>query len=863
MLVYRRYMKFLLLCLPAGIVLSSCSTEKNTIITRGYHNVTSHYNGFFNAREKIKDGANKLAQAHEDKYDRILSVFKYADATKAKSVFPQMDEAIKKLSLVIERHTIKEKSGNEIPGAVKWIDDSWLLIGKARFYKYETFQALETFQFVASQYKKDPIRYQAILWMIQTHARLGNQLDAENLIDFLKNDKKFPGELEGAFFAVQADFYLQKKDYIKAEDCLTKAIVFAKKKSDRIRYTFILAQVYQYENDHRKSTFYYQQVIKMNPPYEMAFNAKINMARSFDVEGQDSRTIKEELDKMRRDEKNKEYLDQIYYALAGLARREKNTEEAVKYLNLSIQSSITNTNQKALSSLELADICFEQHRYKLAETYYDSAASLLTKDYPDYETILERKSVLGSLVRNLNIIEAEDSLQKIAGMSPKERDAAIDKAIKKALSEQEQKKREAEEKAKSTPPIQNNQPLNQFGGAWYFYNPNTVSMGLTEFVKKWGNRPLEDNWRRSNKESVIAESMDESTSAAQEDTSLDALKDKQKYLKNIPSSPAQVDLSNQKIIDAYYAIGGIYKEQLDDDREAAKTIEELLKRFPDNKYKLPCYYQLYRIYSGLGQTDKAEHYKNILLNNYPGSEYSLLIKNPGAFKDAQSNKEKARSFYEETFNAFRDKQYEDVIRRKSAADSLYPGNELMPKFAYLRALSIGKTKDVKYFEAALNDVTRDYPADPVRDQAKEILAFIAASGSTGKPDSASRNNDPFSLLPDTTHFYVVLITDEKTDLNKLKVKISDYNGKYYSTADLLIENLTFDKNTQLISVKDFSNRQQAMDYFYGIRESNEVFGAFAPETLMQFTISAGNYAKLYRRKNSAEYLTFFQENYMK
>ncbi|MBK6641047.1 MAG: tetratricopeptide repeat protein [Bacteroidetes bacterium] len=390
----RHFLRVLVLAFTI-VIYTGCSVKKNTVISRMYHKTTAHYNGYFNARERVKQGAKTLATSQVDRYDRILPVFKHGDAASAKAVFPDMDEAIKKVSLVIQRHSM-EIDGKE---RNKWIDDSYLLIGVAQFYKHETWTAIESFQFVAAQYRNEPIKYDALMYLTQCYLRLGKMPDAEYLLGTLRDDGKFPVKKKGMLNAIYADYYIQQNDYEKAIEHLTKAGSMTKKRADRARYYFILGQIHQKMGEYPKAVTAYEACMDLNPAYEMMFNARVNRASSVDVNSPDAKGIREMLVKMLSDDKNIEYHDQIYYALAEISLKENNTQEAIDFLRKSTASSVGNSNQKALSYLKLAEIFFKKPEYPLAQTYYDSTAAFLSQDHPDYITIINTKTNLTKLIK--------------------------------------------------------------------------------------------------------------------------------------------------------------------------------------------------------------------------------------------------------------------------------------------------------------------------------------------------------------------------------------------------------------------------------------------------------------------------------
>ncbi len=878
-----RLFRPLLLILLAGMVLSSCKTRKNNMVSRAYHNLTAHYNGYFNARERMNNGAKSLAEGQKDRYDRTLSIFRYSDEQSAKSVFPDMDEAIKKSSVVIQRHSIYVKRKEHC----KWIDENWLVIGKCQFYKHDFYTAIESFQYVAAEWKDDPSRYEALIWLAQCYIQLARTPDAGYLLDFMNNDGKLPARHRGLFHAVYADYYLQYKDKDNAINELVKAVATTKNKQSRNRYTYILAQLYQEKGDFEKAFAMYQKVVRGNPDYEMAFNAKINRARSFDVSSPDAASIKKQLNKMLKDGKNADYLDQIYYALAGIAQKENNTDEAIGFLNKSVETSTVNTNQKALSYLNLAEIYFKKPRYKPAQAYYDSTMAILPRDYPDYDAVENMKNSLSKLIKYLNVIASEDSLQGIASLDEKGREAKIDEIIAREQEAQERKKAlEEEEKQNEIINKQqeaqfNNQPdrqqqntyNKQSGSSWYFYNQAAISFGYSEFLKKWGQRKLEDNWRRSSKVSGSAgeeETVQTDTLAEDNQAYMDSISNlkaslrKEAYLKALPVSPEKKAESDVRIIDAYYNLGIIYKEQLLDNTEAAKTFETLLQRYPDNKYKIAVYYNLNRIYLALNDTAKADYYKNIILDKYGDTEYAKIIKNPDYFKEKQNKTAILQVFYENTYKQYLNRQYMDVIERKSMADSLFPGNKLAPKFELLKAMAIGKTQPIEKFVASLNDIVIRYPQDSVKIRAQEILDYINGHKPEGPPPATVdtvKGPEEYVYAVDSIHYFMLLFDGKAVDLNKLKIQVSNYNNEYFSTMGLKITSSMLDPSTPYLLVKEFPSADDALTYFTGLMTDEQVFDGLEQGSFRQFVISNANYAILFKDRDVQRYQVFYGQHY--
>lgn len=845
----------------------------------------------------MKQGAATLSGNHEDKYDRVLAVFRYGTLEQAKAVFPDMDEAIKKASIAITRHSINVKGKNDrsITEHNTWIPECYLVVGQSQFYKHDYWTAIETFQFMGSEYKNDDIRPEALLWLIKSYLGLGKTTDAEYLLDYLKADKKFPSELLGHFNAVLAQYHLMKNDAPRAMEALKQAAATTRKKDDRARYYFILGQLYQRSDTLDKAFYAYQNVLKLNPPYEMAFNARISRARCYDVGSGSGEAVKRELMKMLKDIKNEEYKDQIFYALAGVARQEKNEGLAVQYLNQSLRASTSNNTQKALSYIELADIYLDRPEYIPAAAYYDSCLSNLTNDHPDYLDIQAKRNSLDRLVKNLKIIMNEDSLQRLAALPESERVLKISQIVEAEDAEKERQKKEQEEKQRmeeqeiqeekelQSQPRAINAPQIAATGAWYFYNQSAISFGFNEFLKRWGNRKLEDNWRRSEKEMPIAENEAgpaEDTTAKQNQAlndsiaKLDAKARKEAYLGKLPASAEALTESNLRITEAYYNCGVIYREQLNDFKESIKSFETLDQRFPENKFKLPCYYNLYRTHLALGDTAKSAFYKNYLLNNYPESDYARLIQNPNFYKEMQRKSQVLEVFYENTYRAFINRQYADVIERKSMADEMFPANnKLSPKFALLKAMAVGKTRPLPEFQFELEDVIRRYPKDSASIKAQDLLNYI-----TGKniretaidtvPVDTNNLKDPFakavnySFEQNSLQFFTIIYPKGDLNAGDLMNKIRSFNSLNFRESNLTVTSGNIDLSLQYIAVMSFGNKDDALSYYETVISEDGLVNTFDPEKVKFFIISQDNLSELTRTKDLKAYSQFFQKNYL-
>ncbi|MBL4707870.1 MAG: tetratricopeptide repeat protein [Flavobacteriales bacterium] len=853
---------FLLVVLLA----TSCSRKKNTSLSRAYHNTTSRYNGYFNARELMKEKDIELRTTLKEDYSQLLPIFIYPTESQSQAMYPDMDKVIEKCSEVIERHSIY-KRGKEY---IKWIDDSYFLIGKARLYKEELGLAESTFLYVYQNYKKDPARYNGLNWIIKTFIQTEQWDRAEDFLDIAEDNlRKYPEEHLGHLYAIYADYNIKKdKDYEKAIENLEKAIELTKKKEPRRRYTYILAQLYQKNNNLLLATEKYTQVLKMNPSYKMRFNARISRAIAYDVKGADSKAIKKELNKMLRDVKNEDFRDQIYYALAEIAIKEQDEPLAIAYLKKSTKFSVSNKKQKALSFLRLADIYFEQPSYIAAQEHYDSTLQFLPEEHPEYYPTEDKNNNLQELVKNLKIIKLQDSLLTLSNLSSADREKKVEKIIKKLKEEEERKKqaelqklREAQNQASSG--LTNVTGGSRGKGRWYFYNPNTRAIGVGGFINKWGNVVLEDNWRRKNKaSSTIAQNTGETKEqiSKQDPESENKKYNPEFYLKNIPKDYKGQLIAHSKISEALFNVGTIFKESFTDYTSAIGSFERVVKEYDTSRYNLPAHYQLYRIYKINEYDEKAEIEKKWVLDNHPFSEYAYLIKDPNYNKQSKETKEKVEEFYVATYKLYRYGLYNDVVSSCEKADNTFSVNYLKAKFDLLKAQAIGHSKPKLVFKSALEAVVEDHPKTPEQKKASEILAFLKQKPKA-KGTSKSKTTVTYKHNPKSKHIFILSAKVNKgSNFSILKNKLSDFNKQYFRESNLTVTQSAL-QNKSIYLVRTFDNEELAIRYIRALKNNTQLSSIIRQFNAKQYLISNENFRKLFQSKEEDEYLKFFNKEY--
>lgn len=895
-----------LLCIAIFLMFVSCSRTRNTFVSRSYHNLTAHYNAYFNGREAFKQGTKKIDNTIKDDFTTIIPVYPVSNSTAAKSASSNMETALAKSAKVIKLHSItarpKRKSGNlskkkkEFYNKTEycnWIDDSWLLTGKSKFVNHDWYGAEEAFEYIIKEYSNQPVKYEASIWLARTYNEMNKFSDSKNILDRMEGEKEFPKKLIQDLTLAYADLYLKEKKYQDAIPKLRKAISLTKKKKERARYYFILGQLYQKFNQYTNALECYSTVIKYNPPYDMVFNAQINRATCFDMGSGSAEQIRKQLNKMLKNDKNIEYQDQIYYALANIYMKEGQTEKALDNYKQSVKASMGNSAQKAQSYLAIADIYFNQQKYIPCQAYYDSTITFLDQKHPDYEAIEAKSRNLSELVTNLIIIQTEDSLQRVALLPEKERNKLIDGIIEEIIKEEERKKHEDQQQQINSMLFQQNQQ-NQFfnqntGGKWYFYNPSTLSFGLSEFKKKWGNRKLEDDWRRKNK-TIITVTVDSDTAAATDSMASPAITNNKKreyYLQNLPLNDTLIALSNKRIEEAYFNSSEAYVNKLKNYRKAAVQFETLVTRFPSSKFLLQAYYELYNIYVFLEDKAQAEKYKNLIIQKFPLSNYASVLSNPNYLNEMAEKREKVNQLYDAAYREFKNRNYFSVFSYCNVADSLYSGNYISAKFGLLKALSVGGTGDFHSFKTSLNNVIEKYPGTEEKNTAENILAYVSIGDysylaqqqqftglsqkdnlsekkDTAKTDSLAITEESDYSADEKDKNYFVILLDKNADIYKLKYNLFGYNIDYFSMFDFEISTGTWNERYQLIKVQSFSSLKDAVKYYKStVKHKETVYRNIDERQYKSFVISESNITKLQADMDIDKYIDFFTRKILK
>ncbi len=887
-MIRRKYSKILLLLLTlSAAFIVSCSVEKNTAATRSFHNLTSRYNIYFNASESYKEGINRASESFSDDFTDILPLFYYEDESVHQSVGSQMKRVIDKCTKLITFHSItakpKVKEGNQTEKDKafydkneynKWVDDAYLLIGKAYMHQGEFFMAAESFKHVMRTFPLEEPYYLAMAWLMRANMAIDEMDDAEELLVALQDVEEFPKKHQALLYTTIANYYLHLEEYADAADYLEKALDTRLKKPLRIRYSFILAQVYSKAGNSEASIDNFKKVVRMNPPYVLAFNAKVSMAEAFQAGSSDSDEIKKLLRKLLKDPKNLEYQDQIYFALGNIAMEEGERDKAIDYYHQSVAASVQNNHQKGESCLTLAEIYYNEPEYTLSAAYYDTAVNLLESDYPGYQTLQTRSRSLNNLVYNINMYELQDSIQRLATLTESERNAIVDDIIAEVRREEQEAKLRQQQAMQDLQfarsgfyENQSGLSNNQSGGKWYFYNLNAKSFGQPEFRMKWGERKLEDNWRRSNKQTMTS-LMDENgaNGTAEGDTAAAKVidnKSREYYLRDIPLSDSAMEVSNDKLEEALYNAGMIYKDDLLDYQKAIESLERLVYRYPDGDFTMASLYYLYDLYNGIQKPDRAESYKQQLSRKYPDSHMAKLLTNPNYIKELEAEQRKSELYYQEVYDDYTNGRYEAVLNKSERGFAEYSDDvDMLARLSYLRALSTGALSGKEAMKTELDSILAHYPGTEVASEAKEIIDYMYVTFPViQEAVQVQEAVELYTYDPEAEHLFLLAVK-KSVDLNRINFNLINYNLDNFNAYDLVIEMKQLGKDYNLLHVSGFSSRLGVERYAERIRNDIvQIMGEIPQEDYAVVLISNENYAKLLEVKEFKPYLLFYRQNY--
>ncbi len=831
--------------------LHSCSTQKNTRMSRFYHSTTTRYNIHYNGKNSYNSGIEKIQESNTDNFSEVLSIYPISNIENKTVASSEMNRTIEKCRKSIKLHSIKKKpqrnykklrdpeylafyEQNEFNNM---LNKAWILLAKSEFHKGDFLESIGTFMYIAKHYQNNKdIVAQCQLWITRAYTELGWIYEAEDGLLKIKQDE-LKHENSQLYAIANAELLLKKEQYEDAIPFLQIAADNEKKKYQRTRLNFILGQLYEIARDTKMANDAYNKVIKSSPAFEMDFNAHIKQAQ---LSSNNEKALKS-LKKMSTLYKFKDNLDQVFGAIGNIYLQQKDTANAIENYKLAITNSTKNGLEKADVLITLGDLYYTQSNYTEAQPCYSEASQIIPTTNDDYTRINTRAETLNELIVHQESFQLQDSLLHLSTLT-KEEQLSIANQIIANLEEAERIANEKQKLAANNPQtdkLAGVNTQNMIGGngnnKWYFYNTALIQSGKTEFNKKWGQRKLEDNWRRESKtiNTTFTESNSENTSETDSSQTTSSEKKNNKdaayYIQQIPTTKEQIEYAHNEIANALYNMGLVYKDKIKDITLAQKTFDELEKRYPDDKRMIDVYYIRHLIALQDNNTTDAEHFRRELLRKFPDSKQAQTLQYPDYAKRLLQMETKQDSVYQQTYKAYLNSDYNTVFSNKNIIEQNYPLSPLLPKFYFLNALSVAKTQDSKAFASELQVMINKYPNSDVSAMAKDMLALMnqgkeSQKGKTHGSLIAKRNEDikqeqtkelseqKFSTDKKTTSACLMIIEENETKLNELMYKVALFNFSKFLIKDFDLSTMPLGNEKIALRISNFANYDETVWY---------------------------------------------------
>jgi len=860
-----------LFAFAAALLLASCSTTKDRWVNRKYHEVTAHYNAYFNGEEAFDEAVEQFQNGEEWDFEQFLPIYFWPDADQAPGLFSKMDRAIEKSAKVVKKHSMvfAGKQKND------YVFKAYLLIARSRFYKHELIQTLEATSYIEDNFGRIELAEDEVFWAkllaAQTHIRMENFFQAEQQLDELYTKNLPKAELHQAQ-KTMAYFHFSQEQWAEAQGWVAAAAQSASVKSEKVRLTYLNAQFLAKLGKGYESALAYEDVLKLHPDdYDITFSAQIKRAENFDVFMEDISIIEKALNKMLRDDKNITYRDQIYYVWALKELDLEYYPEAEVNLRKSIAASVDNARQKGKSYLKLAGIAFDFKSFVNAQAYYDSAIAVLPMNYPGLDTLEERTSVLNDLVAQLNVVALEDSLQSMYGLNDQALRQKFEDYIEAKQAREEEAARRAEiaaMRAAENALLADAGPQAGGGsGQWYFYNPTVRAKGVAAFKRTWGNRTLEDHWRTKDKPvQGFAVQQKETTDSTTSDSTKALLPSDENsvdyYLARVLKTDDDLKASLQREAVAKSELGFIYKDGLKDNNEAELAWADYMNEFESFAQTTPkVLYGQYLLFNEQEAEDKGEAAKSVLLTNYENSPYAALLR--GEKKGPKIPLEEQEA-YDAAFVAYESGQFKSATALLHTFTITYPNSALLPKTGLLSAYITGTSGDAEATIESLQEVVKMYSGTEEATRAAQLLSMLQ-DDERGSEEGPNRgmgdlkvNKVDFQRQDNAPHKFILAIPAENSNINELRNALADFNKEFFKFDNLRIQNIFYDQNTQLIIVSGLRTKEKAVVYLNTFNQQGTLMEQYYPKAQSAgFYINNPNFGKVYRDKVLKEYLQYF------
>ncbi len=878
---------FLFFFLFAGSFFSACSNQESWTY-KAWHNTLAHYNTFFNAEQKWQETEALTREAFKDDFRKPLVLFNYGGNEVLKNNQSAMDEVIKKASTMIDKHP---KS--------RWVDDAYLLNGKAYFLKGETSAAKDLFEYVNEHFTDPQIRFSAQLWIARCLYQKSQWIDAEVLAQSILINQDLPNSLLGETHKVLGSIQFALGKYTQSAAHLELALPHSKNRMDKYRLHFALGQCYQFDKQFDLAGFHFSKVSKLNPPYELSFNARIAQVSILSAKQENYAKANKVLLKMLKDDKNIDFYGQIYVSMGNNELKANNILLAIKRYNQAIQLSSVK-EYKTNAYLALGNYFFSNRRYEKAALYYDSANNIIDESHPDFEEIVTRNDILSDLLTEVMTISQNDSLLRMAN-DPTWRTKKIKEAI-----EREKKIQESLSKIKK---INSNQASNNFNPAsmpgmngmgdlgmpnsmtspdlgmrstsgnssFPFYNPLNRSKGEQEFKKIWSTRNNNDFWRYGARKSIsepINETMVNTTRDSLTQKTLkkndmilipsDVLEEEKKYYIGLPLSEEAKKMALAEIEKSLFEAARIYQDRLQEPNESIRLYSELIKRFPQSENSAQAHYELIKLYRMGGDFSQADGWKAKLIANFPKSIYVRLLESGGILSEiirSNSGDKIIDSLFQTMVNAYNNGLFKEAIDLKMQADKNYSGNQLQIKFDYLQAIVLIKQGNTEKGIELLKQLVADYQSSDITLRAKDIVeandrikAAELKSKDTSNTVAAQYQQSAGESLG------CIFIFAKGSNTNLIRAALSDFNKKQFGSETLDISMPLSIGSRYILRISNFTKPQIAEEFIAYASKSKAFFSEKGLYEYQVLTISEPNFILLTQALDLPAYQLFYEKN---
>ena len=909
-----------LLIVLFSLVLSGCSTKKNTASTRWWHSFNARYNTYFNGNQAFIDGNLEKEKGNKDNYTEIIPLYMVGNKQSREIGKSQYDRAIEKSEKAIRRHSIKAKpewnsSKRKTAKDREWLGRreynpflwrAWMLLGKSQFQKGAFDEAAATFTYMSRLYHTQPMQSGlAKAWLAKSYTELGWMYDAEDVIRNMSRDSMDFRAVKDWDYTY-ANYYIHSGDYQKAIPYLRKAISHERRKVQRAREWFLMGQIQNQLGNKDEAYKAYRKVVACNPPYELEFNARI--AQTEVMADRNGKQMISKLKRMAVNDNNAEYLDQVYYAIGNIYMLQKDTAQAIAAYEKGNQKSVRNGIEKGVLLLTLGNIYWQMEKFNDAQRCYGEAIGLLDKDRKDYDELAYRSKVLDELVPFTDAIHLQDSLLELSTMPEEERLKAIDRVIE-ALKKKEKEERDARLLAEAEQMEQEQQrtgnqlsPGNQAAptitqrgnGEWYFYNPMAVNQGKIAFQRQWGKRENKDNWQRINQTVVaMSEQQEEETpegtenqeandsidiATPKEDTPQDSLSadphEREYYLAQIPFTDEQKAVCHDIIKDGLFHAGVIFKDKLDNLTLSEKHLVRLTDNYTDYEYLDEALYHLYLLYARQDRMDKANACLNRMKRDFPESEWTTLLADPYYKENARFGEHIEDSLYAAAYEAFKTDRYDIVKGNARVSADRFPLGENRAKFLFIEGLSMLNEGDGDGCIERLKTVVEKYPNSEVSELAGMIVKGVQDGrrlhgGKFDIGDIWSRRD--ITLGSDSTavielsaernenFMFILAYEPDSINENQLLFEMARYNFTNFLVRNFDIV-LDEDNGLHRMRISGFLNYDEALQYARQLFADKAMAAFLKP--CHHLIISENNLALIGTRFSYDEYMQFYEDTFI-